>query len=63
MPGRSVFEVEQYGPSRLWDEAEAACRWWESRDRPGRDRFGRSVDRDAQRVWLDEPGQPVPLLG
>ncbi|MGW7004183.1 methyltransferase domain-containing protein [Streptomyces sp. NPDC054933] len=60
VPGRSVFEVEQYGPRRLWDEVEAAWRWWESQDRPSRDRFGLTVDQHGQRVWLDSPDHPVP---
>lgn len=62
VPGRKVFVVEQYGPRRLWDEAEAAYRWWEDRGRPPRDRFGLTVDRDGQRVWLEDPDTLVPVV-
>ncbi|MFG3285761.1 methyltransferase domain-containing protein [Streptomyces sp. NPDC048111] len=47
--------VWQSGPRRLWDEVAAAHRWWEAHGRPGFDRFGLSVDRAGQRVWLDDP--------
>lgn len=63
VPGREVFEAEQYGERRLWDEVEAAYRWWEDRGRPTRERFGLSVDRAGQRVWLDTPGGVVPVVG
>ncbi|MGW0764770.1 hypothetical protein [Streptomyces sp. NPDC002676] len=63
VPGRKEFEVEQYGPRRLWDETEAAYRWWEDRGRPGRERFGLTVDRNGQRVWLDGPDHLAPLVG
>jgi hypothetical protein len=62
-PGREVFQVEPYGPRRLWDEVEAAYRWWDDRGRPPRDRFGLAVDSDGQGVWLDDPGTLVPVLG
>lgn len=51
------------GPRRLWDETEAAYRWWETQGRPVRDRFGLTVDQDGQRVWLDEPDRLVPAVG
>ncbi|MEU9112953.1 methyltransferase domain-containing protein [Streptomyces sp. NPDC048483] len=47
--------VWQSGPRRLWDEAEAAYRWWEERGRPGPERFGLTVTGDGQAVWLDDP--------
>ncbi|MEU1662915.1 methyltransferase domain-containing protein [Streptomyces sparsogenes] len=52
--------VWQSGPRRLWDEAEAAYRWWEKEGRPGFDRFGLTVDRHGERIWLDAPDNPVP---
>lgn len=55
--------VWQSGPRRLWDEAYAALRWWEGHDRPGFDRFGLTVDRDGERVWLDTPDQLVRPAG
>ncbi|MEY9845406.1 protein-L-isoaspartate O-methyltransferase [Streptacidiphilus sp. BW17] len=59
---RTAFEVVQPGPRRLWDEVEAAWRWWDARGRPGFDRFGLTVTREGQQlVWLDHPGQPVPI--
>jgi protein-L-isoaspartate O-methyltransferase len=57
-PGTTVY---QSGPRRLWDEVEAAYRWWEQQGRPGVERFGLTVHADGrQETWLDEPGQPVP---
>ncbi|OIJ90492.1 protein-L-isoaspartate(D-aspartate) O-methyltransferase [Streptomyces monashensis] len=55
--------VRQAGPRRLWGEAEAAWRWWEEQGRPGRDRFGLTVDRDGQRVWLDSTDHLLPVAG
>ncbi|MFE2729029.1 hypothetical protein [Kitasatospora sp. NPDC059327] len=62
-PGRTQYEVVQSGPRRLWDEVEAARRWWDGRGRPGFDRFGLTVTPDGQTAWLDRPDNPVPLLG
>lgn len=61
-PGASEYVVAQSGPRRLWDETEAAFRWWEENGRPGFDRFGLTVDGDGERVWLDSPDNPVPRL-
>lgn len=55
--------VRQAGPRRLWDEAEAAWRWWEEQGRPRRDRFGLTVDCDGQRVWLDSTDHLLPVVG
>ncbi|MFJ1790681.1 methyltransferase domain-containing protein [Kitasatospora griseola] len=53
-PGRVEFEVVQSGPRRLWDEVEAAWRWWDGRGRPGFERFELVVGVDgAQQVHLD----------
>ncbi|WP_173864723.1 methyltransferase domain-containing protein [Streptomyces roseifaciens] len=59
--GRGEFEVYQSGPRRLWDEVEAAYRWWADQGRPGFNRFGLTVDGDGERVWLDSPGNVVPV--
>lgn len=45
----------QSGPRRLWDAAETAHRWWVDHDRPDHTRFGLTVTREGQRVWLDRP--------
>ncbi|MGV9311783.1 methyltransferase domain-containing protein [Streptomyces sp. NPDC003691] len=58
-PGRRDYPVEQYGPERLWDTAEAAFREWERWGRPGRDRFGITVAADGERVWLDSEERVV----
>ncbi|MEV5596918.1 methyltransferase domain-containing protein [Streptomyces sp. NPDC052496] len=57
--------VWQYGARRLWDEVEAAYRWWAGNGRPGYDRFGMTVTPDGERVWLDEdqPGGWGGFLG
>ena len=57
--GRDEFEVVQSGPRKLWEEVEAAYRWWEAQGRPGFDRFGLTVTGDAETVWLDEPANAV----
>ncbi|MFJ7207248.1 protein-L-isoaspartate(D-aspartate) O-methyltransferase [Streptomyces sp. NPDC098789] len=62
-PGHTSFPVVQHGPRRLWDELETAFRWWVARDRPGFDRFGLTVDDDGECVWLDRPGNWVPVRG
>lgn len=62
-PGADSFEVVQSGPRKLWDETEAAYRWWVTQGRPGFDRFGLTVDGDGERAWLDSPDHPVPAVG
>ncbi|MFF5704197.1 hypothetical protein ACFY7H_17070 [Streptomyces sp. NPDC012794] len=58
-PGASDHLVVQAGPRRLWDEREAAYRWWQEQGRPCFDRFGLTAGRDGQTAWLDEPSNPV----
>ncbi|MCB5907641.1 methyltransferase domain-containing protein [Streptomyces pinistramenti] len=53
--------VWQHGPRRLWDEAEAAFRWWTENGRPGHDRFGLTVSGGGEAAWLDDPGRAWPL--
>ncbi|MFI1797900.1 protein-L-isoaspartate O-methyltransferase [Streptomyces sp. NPDC020379] len=53
--------VWQSGPRRLWDEVEAAYRWWEDQDRPGHARFGLTVTPDGQFAWLDDPRASWPV--
>ncbi|MGP4110166.1 methyltransferase domain-containing protein [Streptomyces sp. 4N509B] len=52
--------VRRAGDRRLWDEVEAAWRWWRANGEPGIERFGLTVTPEGERVWLDEPGRPVP---
>ncbi|WP_329132277.1 methyltransferase domain-containing protein [Streptomyces sp. NBC_01476] len=47
--------VHQSGNRRLWDEVEAAFRWWLGQGRPDFDRFGLTVTADRQVPWLDDP--------
>lgn len=51
------FTVGQYGPRRLWDEVEAAYRWWEGHGRPAPERFGLTVTGRRQWTWLDHPSR------
>ncbi|SEP85210.1 protein-L-isoaspartate(D-aspartate) O-methyltransferase [Streptomyces radiopugnans] len=53
--------VWQSGPRRLWDEVEAAHRWWQERGRPGYERFGLTVTPQGQRAWLDDPADSWPV--
>lgn len=48
-------QVRQYGPRALWDDAESAYWRWVAAGSPSRDRFGLSVTRAGQWVWLDTP--------
>jgi methyltransferase of ATP-grasp peptide maturase system len=47
--------VTQGGPRRLWDLLEQGYQDWQELGGPDRDRFGLTVARDHQRIWLDEP--------
>ncbi|MFJ8476005.1 methyltransferase domain-containing protein [Kitasatospora sp. NPDC094011] len=57
---RAEYEVYQCGPRNLWDEVEAAYRWWDDHGRPGHDRFGLTVTPERHTAWLDIPDNPVP---
>ncbi|MFD0316236.1 protein-L-isoaspartate(D-aspartate) O-methyltransferase [Streptomyces flavalbus] len=54
--------ASQAGPRLLWDAAEAAYQWYVEHDRPTRERFGVTVTTGAQRLWLDTPSRPLPLV-
>ncbi|WP_308425122.1 methyltransferase domain-containing protein [Wenjunlia tyrosinilytica] len=58
-PGEPEATVYQSGPRRLWDEVEAAYRWWTARGEPGHSRFGLTVTAEGDRVWLDDPAEDV----
>jgi protein-L-isoaspartate O-methyltransferase len=47
--------VVQGGPRALWDLVESAHDRWLTLGSPRRDRFGITVTRDAQWLWLDSP--------
>lgn len=57
--GSSRATVHQGGPRGLWDEVEAAVRWWQGEGRPGFSRFGLTVGPEGEFAWLDDPGRPV----
>jgi protein-L-isoaspartate(D-aspartate) O-methyltransferase len=53
-PHRSgPYRVRQLGSRRLWDEVEAAHRWWVEQDQPSVDRWLITVDAAGQRMTLD----------
>jgi protein-L-isoaspartate(D-aspartate) O-methyltransferase len=59
VPGAECFEVRQLGFRSLWDEVEAAHRWWTGLGRPGTARWGLTVMPGGQELWLDSPERPV----
>lgn len=60
-PDATEFEVRQAGRRRLWDEIDAAYRWWAAAGSPGPARYGITVTRGGQTVWLDEPDNTINL--
>nr|WP_206323678.1 methyltransferase domain-containing protein [Streptomyces sp. HNM0574] len=61
VPARTEFEVAEYGPRRLWSEAEAVMSWWREKGEPRFERYGLTVTPRGQHVWLDSPDNPVPV--
>lgn len=56
------LHVWQGGPRNLWDTAETAYTRWRRLGRPGRTRFGLTVEPGRQDLWLDRPdGRRWPL--
>ncbi|MET8177795.1 methyltransferase domain-containing protein [Streptomyces sp. NPDC005336] len=53
--GEKEARVWQAGGRRLWDEVEAAYRWWIDHGRPEHTRFGLTVNDAGHRAWLDDP--------
>jgi protein-L-isoaspartate O-methyltransferase len=51
------------GPHRLWEDLEAAYRWWLDAGRPDHTRFGLTVGPDGQTFWLDSPDNLLPPIG
>ncbi|MFC6081857.1 methyltransferase domain-containing protein [Sphaerisporangium aureirubrum] len=52
-------EVRRYGERDLWGELETAFSEWVGWGSPGRNRFGLTVTRHDQHVWLDSPCNPL----
>ncbi|MEU9003981.1 methyltransferase domain-containing protein [Streptomyces sp. NPDC048551] len=50
--------VTETGPRRLWTALEDAFRAYAAAGSPGPERYGITVDRVGQRVWLDSPDGP-----
>jgi protein-L-isoaspartate O-methyltransferase len=54
IPGdaKDRYEVRQQGPRRLWDEVEAAHRWWLGQGKPTMDQWRFTVSPDRQTADL-----------
>jgi hypothetical protein len=50
------YQVRQWGPRRLWDEAEDSYAWWDAHGRPDFRDFGVTVAKTGQSVWLNDAG-------
>ncbi|CAL9429375.1 methyltransferase domain-containing protein [Nocardiopsis dassonvillei] len=59
--GTREFGVRQHGPRCLFDELAGAYAWWREAGRPEHSRFGVTVTCEGQRVWLDDPGNVLPV--
>lgn len=46
------YEVRQHGPRRLWNEVEAAHRWWLDQGKPTLDQWRFTVSADCQKADL-----------
>lgn len=58
-PGTDDYQVAQFGPRTLWDEAENAYRWWEQLGSPTRDQSGLTITPAGQTIWLHEPANTL----
>lgn len=56
--GGDRYMVRQHGPRRLWNEVEAAARWWHAHGEPPIEAWEWTITRDRQMVTLgsDERG-------
>jgi protein-L-isoaspartate(D-aspartate) O-methyltransferase len=59
--GHREFRVRQHGPRRLFHELAGAYAWWREAGRPEHSRFGVTMTREGQRVWLNDPGNVLPV--
>ncbi len=48
-------QLREAGPTPFWTYIENAHQLWHDTGRPGWNRFGVTVTRDRQYVWLDDP--------
>ncbi|MEU6784228.1 methyltransferase domain-containing protein [Nonomuraea angiospora] len=53
----------QLGDRSLWDEITDAYAQWVSWGEPDRERFGMTVTREGQRIWLDDPERTLGRAG
>ncbi|WP_030259926.1 MULTISPECIES: hypothetical protein [Streptomyces] len=53
----------QGGPHALWSELAAAATTWLANGRPGLERYGLTVSPETNTVWLDDPHNPIGVLG
>jgi protein-L-isoaspartate O-methyltransferase len=53
------YAVRQGGPRQLWDEVVSAYQWWQDAGSPVFTRFGVTVAREGQTVWLNHPGNVI----
>jgi protein-L-isoaspartate O-methyltransferase len=51
--GSKRYTVRQSGPRRLWDEAEAAYRWWQQRGEPPLSAWRWTITPDRQSITLE----------
>jgi hypothetical protein len=63
VPGDDEHRVYYEGSRRLWEDLEAAYRWWLDAGRPDHTRFGLTVAPTGQTFWLDSPDNPLPPIG
>ncbi|MBL1118834.1 methyltransferase domain-containing protein [Streptomyces sp. 110] len=59
VPGEAEYRVTSFGHRDLWQEVSDAFLRWIACGQPERRRFGLTVTPEGQRLWLDDPCQPV----
>jgi protein-L-isoaspartate O-methyltransferase len=57
--GCTEFLVYSGGPRDVWQEVDAAYRWWTETGSPSIDRFGLTVGPDGHQAWFDTPDNPL----
>ena len=63
IPGGDEHKVYYQGPRRLWEDLDAAYRWWLDAGRPEHTRVGLTVTPAGQEFWLDRPNNVLPPIG
>lgn len=51
-PDVDIFQVNQLGPRRLWDEVEAVCRWWLNMGSPKAEQWRFTITPAGQKIDL-----------